>query len=285
LWLADIEVNAVHLHRLVQDAAEAIAARVPFHPEVAIVLGSGLGGLADAVEAVGVVPFSQIPHFPTATVEGHAGRLVLGLLEGRPVAIMQGRIHYYEGYPMHEVVFPIRVLSALGCRTLLVTNAAGGLNPEWAAGDLMIITDHMNFQPNPLIGPNDDRLGPRFPNLRRPYDAALIRLAERCADEEGIAIRKGIYAATTGPSFAPLAEVRMLRLLGADATGMSTAPEVIAARHLEMRVLGITAITNMATGNEAASVGHGGVLESGRSVEPRLARLVRRILREIDRSD
>ncbi|MDR5683526.1 MAG: purine-nucleoside phosphorylase [Armatimonadota bacterium] len=270
------------MRRRMEEAAAAVRKRVPFDPEVGIVLGSGLGALADAIELAGAVSYDEIPHFPRSTVEGHAGRLVLGTLEGKRVGAMQGRIHFYEGYAIQDVVFPIRVLFALGCRTLLVSNAAGGLNREWKAGDLMIISDHINFQgTNPLIGPNDESLGPRFPDMSRPYDPELVALAERCAVDERIAIRKGVYVAVTGPSYETAAELRMLRGLGADAVGMSTVPEVIAARHLGMRVLGITAITDMATGEVVVPVTHEEVLAVARELEPRFVRLVRRILREM----
>jgi purine-nucleoside phosphorylase len=267
------------------EAADAIRRRVDTQPDLGIVLGSGLGALADAIQVAGAVPYGEIPHLPPSTVEGHAGRLVLGALEGKRVAAMQGRIHFYEGYAIQDVVFPIRILYALGCRTLLVSNAAGGLNREWKAGDLMIISDHINFQgTNPLIGPNDESLGPRFPDMSRPYDGELIALAERCAVEERIGIRKGVYVAVTGPSYETAAELRMLRGLGADAVGMSTVPEVIAARHMGMRVLGITAITDMATGEVVHPVTHEEVLAVARELEPRFVSLVRRIIGEMNLS-
>lgn len=266
-----------------EEAAAAVRARVTFEPRLGMVLGSGLGALADHVEAAGSVAYSDIPHFPTATVPGHAGRLLLGWLEGKPVATLQGRVHLYEGYTAHQVVFPIRVLYALGCRTLLVSCAAGGLNREWRAGDLMVITDHINFQgTNPLVGPNDETLGPRFPDMSRPYDRQLVELAERCAVEERVVLRRGVYVAVLGPSYETAAELRMLRALGADAVGMSTVPEVIAARHMGMRVLGIAAITDMATGEVVQPVTHEEVLRVARELEPRFVRLVRRIVREMD---
>jgi len=266
----------------VQEAASAIQARVPFRPEIGIVLGTGLGALVDQVERTGTVPYAEIPRFPRPTVEGHAGELVLGFLEGKPVAVLRGRTHLYEGYSPQEVAFPVRVLHALGCRLLVVTNAAGGLNREWRAGDLMVISDHINLQAtNPLLGPNDERLGPRFPDMSRAYDPELVALAERCALEERIPLRKGVYVAVLGPSYETPAELRMLRLLGADAVGMSTVPEVIAARHLGMRVLGISAITDMATGEVVQPVTHEEVLRVARDLEPRFVRLVRRIVREM----
>ncbi|MCS7235147.1 MAG: purine-nucleoside phosphorylase [Armatimonadota bacterium] len=270
------------LRRKMEEAAAAVRRRVPFEPKLAVVLGSGLGALADHIEAVGSIPYTEIPHFPAPTVAGHAGRLVLGWLEGKPVAVLQGRVHLYEGYTPQEVVFPVRVLYALGCRTLLVSNAAGGLNREWRAGDLMVIADHINFQgTNPLVGPNDDSLGPRFPDMSRPYDPELVELAERCAVEEHVLLRRGVYVAVLGPSYETAAELRMLRDFGADAVGMSTVPEVIAARHLGMRVLGLAAITDLATGEAVQPVTHEEVLRVARELEPRFVRLVRRIVREL----
>ncbi len=270
------------LRRRMEEAAAAIRRRTAFVPKLAVILGSGLGALADHVQAEAVVPYPEIPHFPSPTVAGHAGRLVLGWLEGKPAAVLQGRAHLYEGYTAQEVVFPVRVLYALGCRVLVVSNAAGGLNREWKAGDLMVITDHINFQgTNPLLGPNDDSLGPRFPDMSRPYDPELVELAERCAVEERVVLRRGVYVAVLGPSYETAAELRMLRALGADAVGMSTVPEVIAARHLGMRVLGLSAITDLATGEVVQPVSHEEVLRVARELEPRFVRLVRRIVREM----
>ncbi|MBM3450493.1 MAG: purine-nucleoside phosphorylase [Armatimonadetes bacterium] len=264
------------------EAAAAVGARVPFDPTIGIVLGSGLGALAGEIAAAGTVPYADIPHFPRSTVAGHAGRLVLGTLSGKRVAALQGRAHFYEGYAMHEVVFPVRVLWALGCRTLIVSNAAGGLNPAFAAGDLMILTDHLNFQgTNPLIGLNDESLGPRFPDLGRPYDPDFVALARSAAAAEAMPIREGVYVAVTGPSYETHAELRMMRGVGGDAVGMSTAPEVIAARHLGMRVLGLSAIANVATGDQTTTVTHEEVLAASKALEPRFVRLVRRIVGEL----
>jgi purine-nucleoside phosphorylase len=267
----------------IDEAAAYIRARTRIHPHLAIILGSGLGALADVVERDTTIPYRDIPHFPQSTVEGHQGTLVLGMLEGKPVVAMQGRVHLYEGYEAADVVFPVRVMRALGAETLLVSNAAGGLNRQWAAGDLMVIADHINFMGrNPLIGSNEPDLGPRFPDMSRPYDPALIRLAEAAALQEGIALRKGVYVAVVGPSYETPAELRMLARWGADAVGMSTVPEVIAARHMGMRVLGLTAITDMATGEQVESVTHESVLAVARELEPRFVRLVRRIVREME---
>jgi purine-nucleoside phosphorylase len=263
-------------------AVAFIRAKTPLAPRIAITLGSGLGALADHMAVAAAIPYAEIPTFPRSTVEGHAGRLVLGHLDGAPVVAMHGRVHYYEGHAITEVVFPLRVMWALGAEIFLVTNAAGGINRQWTAGDLMIMADHINFMgANPLIGRNDPSLGPRFPDLSGAYDAELIGVAERAAAAEGIPIRKGVYVAVSGPNYETPAELRMLGRWGADAVGMSTVPEVIAARHLGMRVLGLTAITDMATGEQVQPVTHDAVLATARALEPRFVALVRRIVREL----
>jgi len=266
----------------VDAAAGFIRTRTKLVPRVALVLGSGLGALAGEITSQTTIPYSDIPSFPTSTVEGHAGQLVLGQLEGKPVVAMAGRVHFYEGYTLAEVVFPIRVMHALGATALIVSNAAGGINRQWYAGDLMVIADHINFMgSNPLIGPNDSALGPRFPDMSAAYDRAFIELAERAALAEGIPIRKGIYLAVSGPSYETPAELRMLGRWGADAVGMSTVPEVIAARHMGMRILGITAITDMATGEQVMTVTHEEVIAVAKRVEPKFIRLVKRVVREL----
>ncbi|MGH2349113.1 MAG: purine-nucleoside phosphorylase [bacterium] len=260
-----------------------IRATTPLAPRIAITLGSGLGRLAEEIDRSATIPYTEIPTFPRSTVEGHAGHLVLGHLEGKPVVAMHGRVHSYEGHAITDVVFPLRVMWALGAEIFIVTNAAGGINRQWNAGDLMLMTDHINFMgANPLIGPNDPGLGPRFPDLSQAYDPELIAAAERAAAAEGINIRKGVYVAVSGPNYETAAELRMLGRWGADAVGMSTVPEVIAARHLGMRVLGITAITDMATGEQVQPVSHAEVLATARALEPRFVALVRRIVRDID---
>ena len=270
------------LKQQIDRAVSVVRERVSLAPQVAIILGSGLGALAGEVRADAVIPYAEIPGFPRSTVEGHAGNLLVGRLEGRAVAVMQGRAHFYEGYSLADVVFPVRVIRALGARVLLVSNAAGGINRLWSSGDLMIITDHINFMgSNPLMGPNDPDLGPRFPDMSQAYDPDLIALAERAALAEGIAIRKGVYAGVHGPSYETPAELRMLRGWGADAVGMSTVPEVIAARHMGMRVLGITAITDMATGEQIKTVTHEDVMAVAREIEPKFIRVVKRIVREM----
>lgn len=217
--------------------------------DTAIILGSGLGDFAEELAEPVILPYAEIPHFPVSTVAGHAGRLVCGKLGEKKILAMQGRFHFYEGYPMEEVVFPVRVMAMLGIRRLIVTNAAGGVNPDFHPGELMLITDHINFMgTNPLIGANDDQLGPRFPDMSHAYDEQGLALARRAAQQAGIPLREGVYAAFTGPSYETPAEIRMVRTWGADAVGMSTVPEVIAANHAGMRVTGLSCITNLAAG-------------------------------------
>jgi purine-nucleoside phosphorylase len=267
-----------------REAAAAIRRKADRPPEIGIILGSGLGALAGQVGDEASIPFGDIPHFLRTNVEGHAGRLVIGTLEGRQVSVLQGRAHFYEGYPMPEVVFPVRVMHALGARLLIVTNASGGLNREWSTGDLMVISDHINFMgTNPLIGPNEDDLGPRFPDMSVPYDRALIAIAEQASIELGITLRRGVYVGVPGPSYETAAELRMLARWGADAVGMSTVHEVITARHAGMRVLGISAITDMATGETVSTVTHEEVIATARRIEPDFVRLMRRIVATLPR--
>ena len=233
--------------QLINAATEHLALRLEGRKPVAgIVLGSGLGKLADQIEDPLVIPYGGIPHFPTSTAIGHKGNFICGYLGGKCVIAMQGRIHYYEGYPMNQVVLPIRVMIGLGIKTLFVSNAAGGVNLAYHVGDLMIIRDHINMIPNPLIGPNIDTLGPRFPDMTRPYDPALIKKAEEIAAEEGIGLQKGVYVAVSGPCYETPAEYRFFRLIGGDAVGMSTVPEVIVARHASVPVFGMSVITDVA---------------------------------------
>lgn len=263
-------------------AAAFVRGRAKVAPKIAIILGSGLGALADQIATDVSIPYAEVPGFPPPTVEGHAGRLVIGRLEDKPVVAMAGRAHFYEGHTLAEVVFPVRVMKALGAASLIVSNAAGGLNRQWHRGDLMIIADHINFMgANPLSGPNDPEVGPRFPDMSQPYDPELIALAERAAIAEGIPVRKGVYIGVHGPSYETPAELRMMGRWGADAVGMSTVPEVIAARHMGMRVLGITAITDMATGEHVMPVTHQDVIKTVKELEPKFIRLVRRVVREM----
>ncbi len=270
-----------------EEAAAHLRERTHHNPRVAITLGSGLAPLAREVEDPTVIPYEDIPHFPRSTVEGHPGRVVLGRLAGAPVAVMQGRVHYYEGYSLPEVTFYVRVLRLLGVETLILTNAAGGLNPSFRPGDLMLIEDHINLPGlighSPLWGPNDERFGPRFPAMNKAYDRDLIRLAEQVAAEMGLSLRRGVYVGLGGPAFETPAEVRMLRALGGDAVGMSTVHETVVAVHAGMRVLGISTITNIAVDRLGAEeeADHEEVLETGRTVAPRLAALIKGILQRL----
>lgn len=267
-----------------EEAADYIRQRTVHRPRVGLVLGSGLNALAEAVEGAATIPYQEVPHFPTTTVMGHVGRLILGRLEGVPVITMQGRAHFYEGYPMQQIVFPIRVMQVLGVETLIVTNAAGGLNPAFRPGDLMLIADHLNLPGmaglNPLVGPNDPTLGPRFPDMSQAYDPSLRHLARQVAREQGIPLHEGVYVGLGGPSFETPAEIRFLRLIGADAVGMSTVSEVTVARHGGLRVLGISGISNVATGEPTAGqeTSHEEVLAAGQQIVPRLTALVRGVL-------
>ncbi len=262
-----------------QEAADRVRQKLSSQPEIGMILGSGLGVLADEVEDPVLIPYGEIPHFPVSTVEGHAGQLVGGTLAGRQVLILQGRFHYYEGYSMKDVVFPVRVMKLLGISNLLVTNAAGGVNTSFSPGDLMVIADHIKFHDeSPLRGPNLDAFGPRFNDLSAAYTPELQHLAVETAAQLGISIKAGVYAYMPGPSFETPAEIRMLRMLGADAVGMSTAPEVTAASHAGMRVLGISCITNMAAGILPQPLTHAEVMETGRQVRDVFSNLIRSIL-------
>jgi purine-nucleoside phosphorylase len=261
-------------------ARDYIQARTQIRPQIAVILGSGLGALADEVQVDAVFPYSEVSGFPVSTVAGHAGQLVLGTLVGKKVVVMQGRFHYYEGYPMSRIIFPIRVMHALGANSLIVTNAAGGLNPDFNAGEVMLITDHINMMGNnSLIGPNEDEIGPRFPDMTHTYAPDLRALALNVAKREGIPMRQGVYVATSGPTYETPAERRYLRVIGGDAVGMSTVPEVTAANHAGMRILGISAITNKATGDpDQLPDSHEEVLAMARVAGEKLVRLVRNVI-------
>ncbi len=265
------------------EVAAAIRARTSYKPSVALILGSGLNGLADSVQKADVIPFGDLPHFPVSTVQGHAGRLVIGELEGQSVFVMQGRIHYYEGYSMNQVTLPIRVMQRLGIGSLIVTNAAGGVNPEFQPGDVMLITDNLNLMgmtgANPLFGPNIDELGTRFPDMSQAYDRPYQELSRRVARENNLTLREGIYAGLSGPSFESPADLRFLRMAGADSVGMSTVPEVIVARHGGMRVLGFSGISNKANLDGSTVTTHEEVMEAGRIITPKIETLVRGVLR------
>lgn len=266
----------------IQEAKEFIASKTSQPSQVGLILGSGLGDLADKVENPVVIKYDEIPHFPVSTVEGHAGQLVLGTLAGKQVIAMQGRFHFYEGYNQQDVTFPVRVMKALGVETVIVTNAAGGMNSGFKAGDLMIITDHINMTgSNPLIGPNFADLGPRFPDMSTAYTPELVELAKRVASEQGVTVQQGVYAGISGPTYMTPAELIMLRKVGGDAIGMSTVPEVIVARHAGMKVLGMSCITDMAIGEELEPLTHEQVVEVANRTKPIFMNLVQGILKEV----
>jgi purine-nucleoside phosphorylase len=263
------------LHDRVAAAADAIRARTGLRPEIAIVLGTGLGGLAREIAIEAEVPYGDIPGFPLSTVESHTGKLLAGRLAGRPVMAMQGRFHRYEGYDLQQVTFPVRVLHALGARTLVVSNACGGMNPLWGPGDLVLLSDHINLLgDNPLVGPNDDRMGPRFPDMSAPYDGELRALARAAALELGIVLREGVYVAVPGPNLETRAEYRMLRAIGADVVGMSTVPEVIVAVHQGMRVVGVSIITDQCLPDALEPADIARIIATASRAEPQLTRLI-----------
>jgi purine-nucleoside phosphorylase len=270
----------------VMEATAYVQSRSSLKPDIGVILGSGLGDLAVEVLDAIAIPYEEIPHFQRSTVVGHTGRLLIGKLENMAVVIMQGRFHFYEGYTMQALTLPVRVMHRLGVHTLIVTNAAGGLNPAYHPGDFMLIRDHINFPGlagmNPLVGPNDERLGERFPALAKAYDAELRSLAHTIAAQwPEMTVHEGVYAQVAGPSYETGAELKFLRIAGADAVGMSTAPEVIVARHMGMRVLGISLITNTATGDDKEEVNHAEVLTAASAARTKFSALVRGILREM----
>ena len=259
----------------IQEATGVVRRRTRIRPDVAIVLGTGLGGLAAEIEVEAAIPYKDIPGFPLSTVESHAGRLLLGRLGQRPVVAMQGRFHRYEGYDLAAVTFPVRVMQALGARVLFVSNACGGMNPLWSPGDLVLLSDHINLLgDNPLIGANDERLGPRFPDMSAPYDPELRALARSTALELGITLREGVYVAVPGPNLETRSEYRMLRMMGADVVGMSTVPEVIVAVHAGMRTLGISIITDQCLPDALEPADIGRIIATAGRAEPSLTRLI-----------
>ncbi len=271
--------------REIDQAVHAIRARIKIRPEVGMILGSGLGPMAETIEDAVIIPTDQIPNWPISTVVGHEGRLVIGRLEGVMILVLQGRAHFYEGYGIDRVTLPVRVMQRLGCDKLVVTNAAGAINPEFTPGELMLITDHLNLigmgGVNPLKGPNLDEFGPRFPDMSQPYDREFLEKARATCDDAGMAYREGVYASLSGPSFESPAELRFLRGIGADAVGMSTVPEVIVARHGGMRVLGISGISNKANLDGSTITTHEEVLEAGQVLVPKLTTLIRGFLAKL----
>ncbi len=267
----------------IDETVQKIKSKTSIQPIVGIILGSGLNGLADSVQEAVHIAYSDLPNFPVSTVHGHVGRFVIGELEGKPVLVMQGRIHYYEGYTMGQVTLPVRVMQRMGIPSMIVTNAAGGVHPDFEPGDVMLITDQLNLMGmsglNPLMGPNLDEIGPRFPDMSQPYDRAYSDLARSVAKENGITLREGVYAGLSGPSFESPADLRFLRNAGADAVGMSTVPEVIIARHGNMRVLGLSGISNKANLDGSTITTHEEVIEAGKIITPKVEKIVRGVLR------
>lgn len=276
--------NFISLNQI-DSITQTIKKQISIQPVAGIILGSGLNGLADSVSEAVYIPYSSLPNFPVSTVHGHVGRFVIGMLEGKPVLVMQGRIHYYEGYTMGECTLPVRIMQRLQIPTLIVTNAAGGVNPDFSPGDVMLITDQLNLMGmsglNPLMGPNLDELGPRFPDMSQPYDRELCHLARTVAKENEITLQEGVYAGLSGPSFESPADLRFLRLAGADAVGMSTVPEVIVARHGGMRALGFSGISNKANLDGSTVTTHEEVIEAGKVITPKIEKLIRAVLRRM----
>ncbi len=270
----------IPLYDAVQEAVQAISSRIPSRPQVALILGTGLGGLAERISATHVIPYEEIPNFPVSTVEGHRGRLVFGTLADKQVVAMQGRLHLYEGYSLQEVTLPVRVMRGLGAEILIINSAAGGLNPNFSAGDVMVITDHINLMgDSPLKGLVDERLGERFPDMSRPYDSELIEIAGKAAMRLNIPLRYGVYAGVAGPNLETRAETRMLKILGADAVGMSTVPEVIVATQVGFKILALAAITNINLPDAMEPILVQQVIANAQLAEPKLAAIVEETLR------
>ncbi len=255
-----------------------IKSRITTEPEVGIILGTGLGGLVREIQNQQAIEYKDIPNFPVSTVDGHSGRLIFGTLGGKKVVAMQGRFHYYEGYDMKQVTFPVRVMKFLGIRYLFVSNASGGVNPNFEIGDLMIINDHINLLPNPLIGPNINELGPRFPDMHKPYDHDLIALAKKTAADNGIKVQEGCYVGTTGPTFETPKEYQYFRIIGGDAVGMSTVPEVIVARHMSIPVFAISIITDLGVPGKIVEVSHEEVQKVGNLAEQKMTLIMKQML-------
>lgn len=264
----------------ITQTTDYIQKRVNWKPEAGIILGTGLGELANEIEIEIAIPYIEIPNFPVSTVHGHQGRLIFGTLSGRKIVAMQGRFHYYEGYSMQEVTFPIRVMKMLGIKLLIVSNASGGLNADFAVGDLMLISDHINLMPNPLIGRNDDRLGPRFPDMSKSYDADILELAKTVAKKNGIKVHTGVYAAVTGPTFETPSEYYYIHTIGADAVGMSTVPEVIVARHCKLKVFAVSVISDLGVKGKIVEVSHEEVIDAAAAAQPKMTKMIKELLKE-----
>lgn len=272
----------MELFNRIEQTAAYIRGKIPAEPRVGIILGSGLGDLTQIIEKTATLAYSDIPNFPVSTVKGHGGELVFGRIGQTEVVLMSGRFHYYEGYPMDKITFPVRVMKALGAEVLVVSNAAGGMNRDFKIGDLMIITDHINLFPeHPLRGPNDDRLGTRFPDMSKPYDHALIEKARSIARERGVEVKTGVYVGLQGPTFETPAEYRWLHVIGGDAVGMSTVPEVIVACHSGMRVFALSVITDIGISDVPVVITHEEVLEAANAAAPKMAGIVEDLVRSL----
>jgi purine-nucleoside phosphorylase len=270
------------LYDQIQEAAAAVRAKWPHAPAAGVILGTGLGKLTEDIQTDVAIPYGDIPHFPTSTAPSHKGQLVCGTLGGKKVVVMEGRFHFYEGWTLQQVTFPVRVMKALGAQALLVSNACGGMNPQWEKGDLMLIEDHINLLgDNPLIGPNDDRLGERFPDMCYAYDRDLLALARRIAVEEKIPVQQGVYVAVAGPNLETRAEYRFLRTIGADVVGLSTVPEVIVGVHAKMRNLGVSVVTDLCLPDALQPVSLAEIIHTANETEPKLRTLVRRVVAEL----
>ena len=267
---------------MLKETVRFIKKEVDFEPEIGIVLGTGLGGLVDVIETVGVVKYEDIPNFPVSTVKGHAGQLMFGYIGGKKVMAMQGRFHFYEGYNIQDLAIPIRTMKLLGVKTVLLSNAAGGMNPNFKVGDVMLITDHINMMStNPLIGKNDDNFGPRFPDMSAVYDKELIEKADKIANSQGLQIQKGVYMAVTGPTFETPAEYKFMHILGADAVGMSTVPEAIVARHADMKCFALSIITDLGVEGIVEEVSHEEVLKVANAAESKMTGIIKQLIEEM----
>ncbi len=262
----------------IENTATFIKEQTTINPEVGIILGTGLGGLVDEIDIETSLPYEEIPNFPVSTVEGHSGRMIFGHLNNKAIVAMQGRFHFYEGYNMQEVTFPVRVMKALGIKTLFVSNASGGVNPDFEIGDLMIINDHINLLPNPLIGKNDNELGPRFPDMSEAYNKELIEKAKKIADDLDISVQEGVYLGTTGPTFETPSEYKYFRIVGADTVGMSTVPEVVVARHMDIPCFAISIITDLGVPGKIVEVSHEEVQDVAKKAEKKMTLIIKSMM-------
>ena len=265
----------------IKETSNFISKKTKFNPEIGIILGTGLGGLVSEINIQHTIPYNEIPNFPVSTVEGHSGRLIFGTLGNKNVVAMQGRFHFYEGYTMEKVTFPVRVMKLLGIKNLIVSNASGGVNPDYKVGDLMILEDHICFIPNPLIGVNMDELGPRFPDMSESYDKNLIKLAEDIAAENNLPVQKGVYVALTGPTLETPSEYKHMRIIGGDTVGMSTAPEVIVARHMNIPCFAMSVITDLGVPGKIQKVTHEEIQKVSEVAEPKLTLIIKELISKI----